>query len=150
MGVGRTLRAIKLSGREFPVEISLAPTENAAGTEVIVTMRDVSDRLLARQKERGFERSRALTRISQLALRERHFDAIGDQATQPAAAPLAARRALAAQGTRSQHRNLHQCRRATGCSAARICSHRYRNPALRLDPALGRTSTGRRCANEQH
>ena len=90
MGVGRTLRAIKLSGREFPVEISLAPTENAAGTEVIVIMRDVSDRLLARQKERELERSRALTRISQLALRERHFDAIGDQATQLAAAPLAA------------------------------------------------------------
>ncbi|MFO1343570.1 MAG: ATP-binding protein [Burkholderiales bacterium] len=90
MGVGRTLRAIKLSGREFPVEISLAPTETSSGTEVIVTMRDVTDRLLARQKERELERAKALTRISQLALRERHFDAIGDQATQLAAPPLAA------------------------------------------------------------
>ncbi len=90
MGVGRTLRAIKLSGREFPVEISLAPTAGASGAEVIVTMRDVTDRLLARQKERELERARALTRISQLALRERHFDAIGDQAIQLAAGPLAA------------------------------------------------------------
>lgn len=90
MGVGRTLRAVKLSGREFPVEISLAPTASTQGVEIIVTLRDVSDRLLARQKERELERSKALTRISQLALRERHFDAIGDQATLLAATPLAA------------------------------------------------------------
>ncbi|MBS0313853.1 MAG: response regulator [Proteobacteria bacterium] len=90
MGIGRTLRAVKLSGREFPVEISLAPTEGDDGAEVIVTLRDVSDRLLARQKERELERARALTRISQLALRERHFDRVGEQATQLAAAPLGA------------------------------------------------------------
>lgn len=90
MGVGLALKALKLNGREFPVEISLAPTQTALGAETIVTLRDVSERLQARRTERELIRANALTKISQLALRERQFEALGERATEIAIAPLAA------------------------------------------------------------
>lgn len=69
MGVGLSLKALKLNGREFPVEISLAPTQTARGVETIVMLRDVSDRLQARRTERELIRANALARISRLAAR---------------------------------------------------------------------------------
>ncbi|MEO7253942.1 MAG: ATP-binding protein, partial [Casimicrobium sp.] len=76
MGVGLALKAVKLSGHEFPVEISLAPTHSEDGDEVIVILRDVSERLNARRTERELVRANALARVSQLALRERDFDEV--------------------------------------------------------------------------
>jgi PAS domain S-box-containing protein len=90
MGVGLSLKALKLNGREFPVEISLAPTQTARGVETIVMLRDVSDRLQARRTERELIRANALARISQLALRERQFDVFGERAVEISATPLAA------------------------------------------------------------
>lgn len=90
MGIGLALKALKLNGREFPVEISLAPTETASGIETIVMLRDVSDRLQARRTERELIRANALSKISQLALRERQFDTLAERAVEIAIAPLSA------------------------------------------------------------
>lgn len=90
MGIGLSLKAQKLNGREFPVEISLAPTQTAAGIETIVVLRDVSDRLQARRTERELIRANALTKISQLALRERQFETLAERAVDIATSPLAA------------------------------------------------------------
>ena len=90
MGMGLALKALKLNGREFPVEISLAPTQTAAGVETIVMLRDVSERLQARRTERELIRANALTKISQLALRERQFETFGERAVEIATAPLGA------------------------------------------------------------
>jgi PAS domain S-box-containing protein len=90
MGVGLALKALKLNGHEFPVEISLAPTVTPSGVETIVMLRDVSDRLQARRTERELIRANALARISQLALRERQFEGLGDRAVEIAMAPLGA------------------------------------------------------------
>ena len=90
MGIGLALKALKLNGREFPVEISLASTQAASGVETIVMLRDVSERLQARRTERELIRANALTKISQLALRERQFETLGERAVEIAIAPLAA------------------------------------------------------------
>lgn len=90
MGVCMALKAVKLTGREFPVEIALAPTQGPNGEEVIVVLRDVSERLTARRTERELVRANALARISQLALRERQFETVGAQATELAPQPLGA------------------------------------------------------------
>ncbi len=90
MGMGLALKALKLNGREFPVEISLAPTQTASGVETIVMLRDVSERLQARRTERELVRANALTKISQLALRERQFDAFGEHAVAIAMPPISA------------------------------------------------------------
>ena len=90
MGIGLALKALKLNGREFPVEISLAPAQTASGVETIVMLRDVSERLQARRTERELIRANALTKISQLALRERQFETLGERAVEIAIAPLAA------------------------------------------------------------
>ena len=90
MGMGLSLKAVKLNGREFPVEISLAPARGSTGAEVIVMLRDVSERLQARRTERELVRANAIARISQLALRERSFDAVGEHAVTVAVDPLGA------------------------------------------------------------
>ncbi len=90
MGIGLALKALKLNGREFPVEISLAPTPTASGVETIVMLRDVSERLHARRTERELIRANALAKISQLALRERQFATLGDHAVDIAVTPLTA------------------------------------------------------------
>ena len=90
MGMGLALKAVKLSGHEFPVEISLAPTHSDEGSEVIVILRDVSERLNARRTERELVRANALARVSQLALRERDFDTVGQHAIECALLPLGA------------------------------------------------------------
>ncbi len=88
MGIGLALKAVKLSGHEFPVEISLAPIQGEDGKEVIVILRDVSERLNARRTERELVRANALARVSQLALRERDFDKVGRHAIECARVPL--------------------------------------------------------------
>lgn len=90
MGMGLALKAVKLSGHEFPVEISLAPANSDDGNDVIVIMRDVSERLNARRTERELVRANALARVSQLALREREFDRVVKHAIESARAPLGA------------------------------------------------------------
>lgn len=90
MGIGLALKALKLNGREFPVEISLAPTQTTTGVETIVMLRDVSERLQARRTERELIRANALTKISQLALSERQFESLGERAVEIAITPLAA------------------------------------------------------------
>ncbi len=90
MGIGLALKAVKLSGHEFLVEISLAPTQSDDGNEVIVILRDVSKPLNARRTERELMRANALARVSQLALRERVFDTLGPRAIERARLPLGA------------------------------------------------------------
>ena len=90
MGMGLALKALTLNGREFPVEISLAPTQTASGVETIVMLRNVSERLQARRTERELVRANALTKISQLALRERQFEAFGEHAVETAGPPISA------------------------------------------------------------
>jgi len=90
MGMGLSLKAVKLTGREFPVEISLAPATSEHGSEVIVILRDVSERLNARRTERELVRAKALTRITQLAIRAREFDPLVNEALQHCHGPLAA------------------------------------------------------------
>jgi len=122
MGVGLALKALKLNGREFPVEISLAPTMTPAGVETIVMLRDVSDRLQARRTERELIRANALARISQLALRERQFDTIGERAVEIATAPLGAD--VVALFRQSAGDDSLACRSASGSLAPRIIDAR--------------------------
>jgi PAS domain S-box-containing protein len=88
MGVGLSLHAVKLDGREFPVEISLSSTDGARGTETIVVMRDITERLAARRTESELLRAKTLTKVTQIALRERDFQVLCDQLVQLVLPPL--------------------------------------------------------------
>jgi PAS domain S-box-containing protein len=94
MGMGLALNALKLSGHEFPVEISLAPTRagnlSESGGEVIVILRDVSERMHARRTERELHRAQALTRVSDVVLRERELARALQSVTETICEPLAA------------------------------------------------------------
>jgi PAS domain S-box-containing protein len=90
MGMGLSLQAVKLDGREFPVEISLSATEGVTGKETIVVMRDVTERLAARRAENELLRSKTLTRITQIALRERDLQILCDQLVEMLLLPLGA------------------------------------------------------------
>jgi PAS domain S-box-containing protein len=90
MGLGLSLHAVKLDGREFPVEISLSSTDDAAGKETIVVMRDVTERLVARRAQDELIRSKALTKVTQIALRERDFQSLCDRLTELLSEPLKA------------------------------------------------------------
>lgn len=118
MGIGLALRAQKLSGREFPVEISLAPTETASGAETIVMLRDVSDRLQARRTERELVRANALSKISQFALRERQFATLGERSVEIALSPLSAD--VVALFRQTDGDDTLVCVHATGALAAKI------------------------------
>ncbi len=118
MGMGLALKALKLNGREFPVEISLAPTQTASGVETIVMLRDVSERLQARRTERELVRANALTKISQLALRERQFDAFGEHAVEIAMPPIGADAVALFMQPAGEHSLL--CVSAAGALASKI------------------------------
>ena len=94
MGMGLSLLALKLSGREFPVEISLAPSRGDEATasrgDVIVILRDVSERIRARRTERELGRAQALARISELILRERDLEKVLQSVAVSAREPLQA------------------------------------------------------------
>jgi PAS domain S-box-containing protein len=90
MGVGLSLHAVKLDGREFPVEISLSSTDGASGSETIVVMRDITERLAARRAESELLRAKTLTKVTQIALRERDFQTLCDQLVQLVLPPLEA------------------------------------------------------------
>jgi PAS domain S-box-containing protein len=88
MGVGLSLHAVKLNGREFPVEISLSSTDGVSGKETIVVMRDITERLAARRTEGELLRAKALTKVTQIVLRERDFQVLCDQLVQLVFQPL--------------------------------------------------------------
>jgi PAS domain S-box-containing protein len=90
MGVGLALHALKLSGREFPVEISLSNTFQQGRKETIVVMRDISERLAARRTESELRRAKTLTALTELALRERDFQVLSDQVVAMLLEPLGA------------------------------------------------------------
>jgi PAS domain S-box-containing protein len=90
MGIGLALHAIKLSGRQFPVEISLSNTSQEGRSETIVVMRDISERLAARRTENELRRSKTLTALTELALRERDFQSLSDQVVTMLLEPLSA------------------------------------------------------------
>ncbi|MBL8309403.1 MAG: PAS domain S-box protein [Burkholderiales bacterium] len=118
MGVGMALKAVKLTGREFPVEIALASTRGSSGDEVIVVLRDVSERLAARRTERELVRANTLARISQLAVRERQFETVGAQATQLSPQPLGADAVLLFR--RNANGGQLECIQAAGPEAAAL------------------------------
>ncbi len=134
MGMGLALKAVKLSGHEFPVEISLAPTHSGDVDEVIVIMRDVSERLNARRTERELVRANALARVSQLALRERDFDTVGKHAVECALLPLAADM-VAIFGQEASDEAL-RCDAAVGPLAHRVTSARVEKTQSMLSGAV--------------
>ncbi len=134
MGMGLALKAVKLSGHEFPVEISLAPTHSGDFDEVIVIMRDVSERLNARRTERELVRANALARVSQLALRERDFDTVGKHAVECALLPLAADM-VAIFGQEASDEAL-RCDAAVGPLAHRVTSARIEKTQSMLSGAV--------------
>ncbi len=133
MGMGLALKAVKLSGHEFPVEISLAPTRND-DDEVIVILRDVSERLNARRTERELVRANALARVSQLALRERDFDRVVKHAIESARLPLSAD-VVAIFGLEASDEAL-RCHGAVGGLAMRISDARIEKTLAMLSGAV--------------
>lgn len=134
MGMGLALKAVKLSGHEFPVEISLAPTRSDDGNEVIVILRDVSERLNARRTERELVRANALARVSQLALRERDFDTVGRHAIECARVPLGAD-VVAIFGQETSDEAL-RCHGAVGTLADLVASARIEKTPAMLSGAV--------------
>jgi PAS domain S-box-containing protein len=90
MGAGLSLNAVKVTGREFPVEISLSSNLRGGRREVIVVMRDVSERLAARRTEVELRRANTLTALTKLALRERDFQKLSDLVVRTLLEPLGA------------------------------------------------------------
>jgi PAS domain S-box-containing protein len=88
MGAGLALHAVKLSGREFPVEISLSSTDRDGQRETIVVMRDVSERLAARRTEIELKRAKTLSTLTALALSERDFQGLSNQVVKLLLEPL--------------------------------------------------------------
>ena len=134
MGMGLALKAVKLSGHEFPVEISLAPTQNDDGNEVIVILRDVSERLNARRTERELVRANALARVSQLALRERDFDRVVKHAIESTRLPLGAD-VVAIFGVEASDEAL-RCHGAVGALAMMISNTRIEKTQAMLSGAV--------------
>jgi PAS domain S-box-containing protein len=142
MGVGLSLHAVKLNGREFPVEISLSSTHREGRRETIVVMRDVSERLAARRTESELRRAKTLTTLTELALRERDFQSLSEQVVKILLEPIGADLVLL--GDRLSKDESYLIRAAFGDSAdvirgtnidAALISDELRHPILVGDDA---------------